>query len=365
MWKLHRYYLREVTVNAILTFVVLFGIALISLLYRGVRMVQGGDLLDTALTTLLLAAAIFPHLIMFSVLFGTVLTFARASQEREITAIRALGISPRVPMVSALLIGVVCSVANTWALHYEIPWIHYHKYRVVADIYGGRIRDLLRSQDRIVLDRGGVMTWRQRDDQGDKSLYREVTIFAGAHSKLTGYTGGGTGPAGVNLITASSVWFDIDDETRDITMNLQDFYVPTRGIYWNELSITLNLVSIMQGNERETGDRDLRSDALLAEVYRGVHLDPNAAQYTVHRRACLGLIPFLLAPIGFCIGVLSRERGRVLAMTFCMVPLAVVHLADFLGESVMRYTPLPMVAWLPAAALIALGAPFCWRLLRI
>ena len=26
------------------------------------------------------------------------------------------------------------------------------------------------------------------------------------------------------------------------------------------------------------------------------------------------LMPFLLAPIGFCIGVLSRERGRVLAL---------------------------------------------------
>ena len=31
MWKIHRYYLKETGVNALLTFTVLFGIALISL----------------------------------------------------------------------------------------------------------------------------------------------------------------------------------------------------------------------------------------------------------------------------------------------------------------------------------------------
>ena len=33
MWKLHRYYLKEIGVNGLLTFVVLFGIALLSLLF--------------------------------------------------------------------------------------------------------------------------------------------------------------------------------------------------------------------------------------------------------------------------------------------------------------------------------------------
>ena len=89
MWKIHRYYLKEIAVNALLTFTVLFGIALISLIYKGIRLVSGGDLIDAAITTLLLAADILPHLLTFSVMFATVLTFARASQEREITALRA------------------------------------------------------------------------------------------------------------------------------------------------------------------------------------------------------------------------------------------------------------------------------------
>ena len=115
-------------------------------------------------TTLLLAADLLPHLMTFSLLFATVLTFARASQEREITAIRALGISPRVPMVSALLIGLFCSIIATWSHHYATPWAHYHKYRVVADVYRSQIKNILKDQDRIHLPKhGGVMTWQRKE----------------------------------------------------------------------------------------------------------------------------------------------------------------------------------------------------------
>ena len=51
MWKIHRYYFKEVATNAVLTFVVLFGIALISLIYRGIQRAQGGDLFAAALIT--------------------------------------------------------------------------------------------------------------------------------------------------------------------------------------------------------------------------------------------------------------------------------------------------------------------------
>jgi hypothetical protein len=55
----------------------------------------------------------------------------------------------------------------------------------------------------------------------------------------------------------------------------------------------------------------------------------------------------------------------VMALSFCMIPLSVVYLADFLSETVMRHTQLPLVGWLPAAVILLLGVPFCWRLLRI
>ena len=179
MWKIHRYYLKEIGVNAVLTFAVLFGIALISLLSKAIGLVKGGDLLDAALTTVLLAADIFPHLLTFSVMFATVLTFARASQEREITALRALGVSPRVPMVASLLLGLVCSLLGTYALHYQIPWAHYHKYRVAADLMSNEIQRVLKDQDRIALPKGdGVMTWQKKVEEGDKDIYVDVSIYS-------------------------------------------------------------------------------------------------------------------------------------------------------------------------------------------
>jgi len=245
MWKLHRYYLKEIGVNGLLTFVVLFGIALLSLLFKGLKLIEGGDLLDAVLTTILLTADIFPHLLTFSLMFGTVLTFARASQEREITAIRALGISPRVPMVAALLIGLSCSLVDSWALHYEIPWAHYHKYRVVADLYRGQIQKFLKSQDRIALDKDGIMTWRRRervvlDDPGVASgdrigdpedasfVYHGVSIYAGSNSDLALRVGGGKSSSGVVFIIADKVQFDTDPVTRSITMHLTNVYTPAR-----------------------------------------------------------------------------------------------------------------------------------------
>ena len=69
-----------------------------------------------------------------------------------------------------------------------------------------------------------------------------------------------------------------------------------------------------------------------------------------------------------CIGVLSRERGRVLALSLCIVPLGIFYITDFLGEAMLGRVDLSfrdLIGWLPAAVMLLLGGPFCWRLLRI
>ena len=103
MWKLHRYYLKEVLVNAAITFLVLFAVVLVSLVYQGIQRSQGGGPLDALLITVFFALDSFQHLLTISFLLATVLTFTRAAMDRELIAIRAAGISPRVPMTAALL----------------------------------------------------------------------------------------------------------------------------------------------------------------------------------------------------------------------------------------------------------------------
>ena len=73
----------------------------------------------------------------------------------------------------------------------------------------------------------------------------------------------------------------------------------------------------------------------------------------------------LFAPLGFCIGVLARNRGRVTALVFSIVPLAVFYFSDFLSAELMQTADVPLLAWLPGVVIAGLGAPFCWKLLRL
>jgi lipopolysaccharide export LptBFGC system permease protein LptF len=96
-----------------------------------------------------------------------------------------------------------------------------------------------------------------------------------------------------------------------------------------------------------------------------VHNAPEGALYTLHRRTCYAFMPLLLAPIGFCIALLARDRGRAMALVIGLVPLVVFYVADVLSAKILRATDWPPIGWLPAALLLLLGAPFCWRTLRL
>ena len=163
MWRIHRYYLREVATNATLTFTVLFGIVLLSLIYRGLDRAQGLGLLTAARTTLLLTANTIPHVLGMSFLLATVLSYARASQDREITALRAAGVSPRIALAPALLVGILLSVGGSFSHHYLLPaahWYQHHgEFEVIREVI---LHSGLRS-DRFAPPRTGfVMTWERR-----------------------------------------------------------------------------------------------------------------------------------------------------------------------------------------------------------
>ena len=62
MWKLHRYYLRELVVNSAITFLVMFAVVLVSLVARGIQRSMGGGMLDAAKITLFWALALWAYL---------------------------------------------------------------------------------------------------------------------------------------------------------------------------------------------------------------------------------------------------------------------------------------------------------------
>ncbi|MEO6598112.1 MAG: LptF/LptG family permease [Planctomycetota bacterium] len=350
MWKLHRYYLKELSINSGITFLVLFAVVLVSSITRGIQRSQGGDLLDAVMIMLLWTLDSLPHLSAIAFLMATVLTFTRAAQDRELIAIRAAGISPRVPMTAALLLGILLSVAGSFTLHYVIPYVHYHKYRVIAEAVRNAFFNLNLGSDRIpVGDTGYVMTFRRRDGRN----YLDCTVYS---------------PRPIESMYSTIVHVrrirSVEDQSDEISILLEGVEDPIGGFVAAEIPISLSLYDVTHRERRDDNDADLRSDQLIAEVMRGVHADPLAATYTLFRRCCFALLPALLAPIGYCIAEFARERGRVLALVLALVPLAMFYVGEVLGARLLQSTQIAWSSWTPAVLLLAIGVPLCWRELR-
>ena len=357
MWRLHRYYLKELAVNASITFTVMFGVVLVSLVYRGIQRSQGGGLLDAALITLFFALDSLPHLLTIAFLIATVMTYTRAAQDRELIAIRAAGVSPRIPMLSAVLIGTFLSVAASFANHYIIPEVHFRKYRVIADVVRSAFENLNLGGDRItVLDTGYIVTFRDREkDTGD---YLNCTIYSPR-------------PIGKSL-ESPIVYVDrvalppLEGAApdADLTIVMSGVRDPIGGVAPDTLTFQVPLDDIGSSAGRVEKEEDVRSDQLLAEVMRGVHPNPTRAVYTLFRRCSFALMPALLAPIGFCIAEMARFRGRVTALMMALVPLSVFYLGEVLGARLLISTENPWCGWMPVALLVSVGAPLVWRQLR-
>lgn len=364
MWRLQRYYLRELLIHAGITFLVLFAIVVISLVARGVQRAQGGELLDAAVITLFWALDLFPHLLPISFLIATVLTFSRASQDREITAIRSAGISPRVPMMAVVLLGGVLAIVGSVGMHFVVPEVHFRKYRVIAQM----VRDVVTSlglgssDDRISIPGTEVaMTYGRRVEQGegDERIYQDCWMYLpDERAAALGFVS--------PIVHVDRVVFPLpkDEAVTRLRVVLENSTDPLTNVRFEQLEPSFPLGSIFDAARRDERDDDIVSSQLLSEVLRGQHERPGAAQYTLHRRTCFSVLPLLLGPIGFCIALLARERGRALALVFALVPLLLFYACDVVGAKLLRASDQPLFGWFPAVVLLVLGAPFCWRELR-
>jgi len=355
MWRLHRYYLRELSINAAITFLVMFTVVLVSSVNTGIKRAQGGVsmLLDAVKIMVLFALDSLPHVVTIAFLIATVLTFTRAVQDRELTAIRAAGISPRVPMTAAVLLGILLSVGGSVTLHYVIPDVHYKKYRVVADVMRNAFLQMGIGKDRLTIG-DFAMTFRRLEN----GVYEDCTIYCPPHRRLSK-------DLEWSILRVDRVAIHWPEEgSDDIVIVPQGVRDPIKPVFFESIPIVIPLAELGGRDRRIDRDDDLRSDQLLAEVIRGVHPRPWSAIYTLFRRCCFSLMPLLFAPIGFCIAEFARERGRVMALVLALVPLAMFYLGEIMGARLLLATENPWCAWMPLALLLVVGLPLCWRQLR-
>ncbi|MSR38731.1 MAG: LptF/LptG family permease [Planctomycetes bacterium] len=364
MWRLHRYYLRELAINAGITFIVLFAIVVVALVGRGIQRSAGGGLLDAAVITLFWALDAFPHLLPISFLLATVMTFARANQDREIVAMRSSGISPVLPMCAAVLLGLMLAILGSVAMHYVLPEVHFRKYRVIAEAVRNVVVNmgLGSGGDRIPIPGTDVlMTFATRTGKagtGEDIVLSDAWVYWPNGRMLDQRI---VSP----IFHVERVVIPMPDkESAALRIILQHIRDPMGSLEIDQITPSFPARAFSEQSRRDERDDDMVSSQLLAEVTRGVHQAPVGAIYTIYRRTCFSLLPLLFAPIGFCIGLFTRERGRAMALMFSMVPLLVFYAGDIFGARFVRVTDCALFGWLPAALLVVLGLPFCWRELR-
>lgn len=351
MWRLHRYYLKELAINAAITFLVLFAVMLVSLVYRGLQSAQGGQLEDAAMITFLYAADSVQHLLTISFLLATVMTYTRAAQDRELTAIRAAGLSPLVPMLPAVLVGILLAVVGSLSVHYLIPEVHYWKYRVIPTVMRNMFMNLKLGSDRLrVPGTPYVVTFGSHV----RNEYRDCVVYTPRGLE-------GTSPIfRVDRITTA----DLDSDAADWVVVLDGVRDPFGNIASGQIRLGVPKDQIGNRDRRNDTDADLTSDQLLAEVLRGVRQDQYLPIYTLFRRCCFALMPVLLAPIGYCLAELGRLRGRVFTLALSLLPLVAFYVGEVAGMRLLAKTHNPWVAWMPALLLSLFGVPLCWRQLR-
>ncbi|MEO0480871.1 MAG: LptF/LptG family permease [Planctomycetota bacterium] len=355
MWKLHRLYLRELTLTLIPTLIVLFGIVLLASAARGVQQAEGSTLYMALKVTVFWALDALVHLLGIGFLLATCATFARAGSTRELTAVQAAGVSLRVPLQSALLVGTLLSVVMAFVLHEVAPATHFGKHRVLAEsvrvvlMRSGLKGDVLSVGDTVTL------TWERQDG----GFFEDLVLFLGEDADFPAQIGADSG-----VLVADRARFRVSPDGESLLCDLEGLRDAVREQPFLEFfQIRQPLDSLSVGSRRE-GDRDLASDQLVAELSRGVHPLAISARYTLNRRISFALLPLLLAPIGFALGVLARDRGRAVALSLCAVPLGLFYAADFLGLRLTQATDQALFAFCPVLACALFWFYPCGRILR-
>lgn len=344
MWRFHKYFGRELLTNLGLTFVMLFGIVLLSLVARGISQAPGQSILIALYITLLFAIDAIPHLLNISLLIATVFTFSRAAADNEITALRMAGLSPLRLMGSVLFVGALVSGVNSYLVHNLIPTVHFNKFRAVTSAIEQFVMSN-RSTTNSWEIAGTSMRWKRQNGR----LYEEVSFKRPPQNGL--YVEG--------FAKTAELGRDPSGEELSFTLNNQQVFIykrgkdgqflPQMGGDEEQARISLNLRQIMSRTQREEGEKDVNTAQLVAEQVRGDAWRPGLASWLIWDRSSRGLAGLLFAIVAFPIGLLMRRAGKGAAVAFSLVPLTFYYfllivvnkaLATSLGQSWPAVIPL-------------------------
>ncbi|MFQ5505142.1 MAG: LptF/LptG family permease [Planctomycetota bacterium] len=354
MWRFHLYYIKELVLNMSLTFVMLFGVALLAFIARGIYRSQGVDLLIALWITLLLAIDIVPHLLLIAVLVATVFTFGRASMDNEVIALRMTGISPIRLMGGVIFVGAMAASLNSWLLHDMIPYVHFKKYRPVSDLVKQFVMQQRPTNNTMELGRQLRISWERKVGQRFMNVIFWLVPGSNRRIRIDGFAK----EIVINRdVTGRFLIISLEGIKASIFEKGEDGKSHYKGRAESSMDVTKDLREILERDKRWEGLKDTTSVQLLTEIKRDGSPRPGQALWRVWLRSTRAWSTLLIALVGFPIGVLSRRGGRMVAFAISFVPLAIYYSLGFLAPWLARETHSLWPVFIPAGGLLVLAFP--------
>ncbi|HHI69068.1 MAG TPA: YjgP/YjgQ family permease [Planctomycetes bacterium] len=353
---LHRYYLQELAANFLLTFGVLFAVALLVAVARWTYHSAGLDPLLVVKAMLLWSVDPLPHLIPVAVMIAVVLTYGRAAADREILAVRMGGVHIYQVLLPAVFMGVMLASLNGWLLHNVIPTVYYRKHRMVADV-ASQFFSKTNPVNNLISFSGFRMLWRRKKAGRFEDVWvdlrksgicghaDEVWMEPPKSGKVRIFFKGFRGQSGGLEIDEKSQVFQADAE---------------------ELDVQVDVGSLFMGRRRRVRYHDMTTAQLVAELRTGRIFNPSKARRRIHFRMCHSLAALLFALIGAPIGILFRRGGRMAAFGLSFFPILGYYALAYLGEAMAVAGGDPVLTgWLPGIALGLLALVLNIKVMRI
>jgi lipopolysaccharide export system permease protein len=355
---LSRYILKEFLSNVVLGLVIFTFVLLLDKLFELADLLLNkgvGIALTLRLLFLLLPSSLSLTLPM-SVLLATLLTFGRLSENSEITAVRASGLSAwsyvKMPLAAALVAALFLIPFNTrWA-----PHAHASFRQLYLQVL--KRNPLVRIEEKTFVEIGDYHLFVERKDKKTK-LMRGVTIYKipvdGPPLRIFAERG-----------TASV------DSTSGITFLLQDGRIekvdardPTQ---WTYTSFGNYQLLIPMGSAASTSERALEemdNPELSAEISR---LKSKNLPYPVlscqrHIRWALAVTPILFALLGIPLAVSLHRGGRSLGFALSLMIMVLYYVMVMGGSYLGQRGQWPpwLAIWLGNVVMLAGASGLFWR----
>ncbi len=376
MTRITRYLISELGVPLLAWAGFIFLLLFLMQFLRGSEVLLGSAVTarDLGELTLLLAPHILTTALPVALLLAILLSMGRLSEDRELTALAALGQSPVrmtvVPLAfGALVAGIMVLLAFTaepWGMEaLKVRVAEIMKKNVMGDVKAGVFYEDL-TQLTLYAQEVQALRALQASDEG-KSHWRNVLV----HDDRD--------PAAPLLVLARKGQVNLGGPREDLTLALGDGDVHRAGKSTTDYTVvSFERAEIPIGLSEATGDRrnrlrtpkeELAPGELLELARRTEQRGENARPYWVayHSRIGSGLSPLAFALFGAPLAIARRRAGRARGYLVTLGAYVAYYVLSRTFENMGTQGKLPalLAGQLCNLLFVVLGCAVLWRAHRV